>query len=66
VRPYGELGLARIADTPAEFVAAVEACLAERRGSRLADVDRFLARTSWDGTWARVEALLDAAEGGRV
>jgi glycosyltransferase involved in cell wall biosynthesis len=66
VRPYGELGLARIADTPAAFVAAVEACLAEPRESRLADVDRLLARTSWDGTWARVAALLDAAEGSHV
>ncbi len=69
VRPYGELGLVRIADTAAETVAAVEACLAEatsalayqRRKARLARVDTFLADTSWDGTWAKVESLLTAA-----
>jgi glycosyltransferase involved in cell wall biosynthesis len=61
VRPYGELGLARIADAPADFVAAVEACLEDRWDLRLPEVDRFLAQTSWDGTWARIEALLDAA-----
>ena len=31
VRPYGERGLARIADTPEEFVAAIAAALAETR-----------------------------------
>lgn len=66
VRPYGELGLVRIADTPGDFIAAVEACLAEERGAttehgravRRARIDGFLAQVSWDGTWSRVEALL--------
>lgn len=69
MRPYGELGLVRIADHPADFIAAVDACLAEERGpgaarrrsARRAKIDDYLARMSWDGTWARVEALLDAA-----
>jgi UDP-galactopyranose mutase len=63
VRPYGDLGLARIADTPTDFVAAVEACLAEVAGGGGPGgrADAFLARTSWDRTWAAIERLLDAA-----
>ena len=69
VRPYGELGLVRIADAPGDFLAAVDACLAEERGpgaarrrsARRARIDDYLARMSWDSTWARVDALLDAA-----
>lgn len=66
VRPYGEMGLVRVADTPGDFVEAVEACLAEERGplgahrraARRARIDGFLSQASWDGTWARVESLL--------
>jgi len=69
VKPYGELGFARIADTPADFIAAVDACLAPPRGAaaqrqaraRLSLIDTHLAGMSWDGTWAQIEALLDAA-----
>ena len=61
VRPYGELGLARIADTPDAFVAAIAAALDEPAAARLAAADAFLARTSWDATYARVAALIDAA-----
>ena len=63
VRPYGELGLVHIADTPDDFVAAVEACLgeaAEARAARTARIDAFLAQMSWDHTYARVEELLSA------
>jgi UDP-galactopyranose mutase len=63
VRPYGELGLARIADDPADFAAAIDACLAEPRVSARADA--FLAQSSWDTTWARMEKLLDSALEGR-
>jgi glycosyltransferase involved in cell wall biosynthesis len=67
VRPYAELGLARIADDPAEFAAAIDACLAEPRGAVIARADAFLARSSWDTTWARMDKLLDlAVEGRRV
>lgn len=67
VRTYGELGLAKIADAPGDFIAAVDACLAEENGpgheqqrrARLARVDSFLAETSWDETWKRIEALMD-------
>jgi UDP-galactopyranose mutase len=61
VRPYGDLGLARIADSPADFVAAIEASLAEERASLLAAADAFLAQMSWDATWSRMEKLLDGA-----
>ena len=59
VRPYGERGLARIADRPEDFVAAIEACLAEP--PRLADIDAALGDMSWDRTWTRIDALIDAA-----
>jgi UDP-galactopyranose mutase len=58
VRPYGESGLVHIADTPAEFVAAVEAALNEDDETRLRQVDAFLAQTSWDRTWGRMAELI--------
>lgn len=66
VRPYGELGLVRIADTPGGFVAAIEECLEEERGAsaehlravRRARIDGFLVQVSWDNTWARIDGLL--------
>lgn len=61
VRPYGTTGLARIADDAGEFVAAVEASLAEDSSARLRQVDAFLTQTSWDGTWARMYRLVSAA-----
>ncbi len=69
VRPYGDLGLVRIADSKAQTIAAIDACLAEasgplaehRRSERLARTDAFLCETSWDRTWSRVESLLGPA-----
>jgi UDP-galactopyranose mutase len=59
VRPYGERGLVRIAETPAGFVAAIEAALAEDRETRLRAVDGFLARQSWDRTWEEMARLIE-------
>jgi UDP-galactopyranose mutase len=59
VRPYGQQGLVRIADTVEEFVAACEAALAEDAPSRLRSHDVFLRQTSWDGTWTRMRHLVD-------
>jgi UDP-galactopyranose mutase len=59
VRPYGDLGLVRIADEPGEFVAAVDAALVEEGPSRLAAADEFLRALSWDDTWARMQYLVD-------
>ena len=61
VRPYAHLGLVRIADTVDDFVAACEAALDEDAAERLRKADVFLRQTSWDGTWARMRSLLDAA-----
>jgi UDP-galactopyranose mutase len=61
VRPYGELGLARIADTPAEFVAAIEGALTERPEARQRAADAFLARLSWDTTWRRMWGIVEDA-----
>ena len=60
VRTYGEGGLVRIAATPAEMVAALEATLAEAgaREGWLARVDRLLEDMSWDRTWAQMRDLL--------
>jgi glycosyltransferase involved in cell wall biosynthesis len=61
VRPYGEQGLTRIADRVEDFVAAVEASLAEDFTQRLPEVDAFLSQTSWDSTWLRMKRLIDQA-----
>jgi UDP-galactopyranose mutase len=61
VRPYGQQGLARIADTVGEFVSAVEAALREAPAERLRAADAFLTHTSWDGTWARMAQLIEHA-----
>ncbi len=61
VRPYGDLGLVRIADTPKEFVAACEAALAEDSAAHLEKADAFLANLSWDKTWSQMEDLIAGA-----
>ncbi len=61
VRPYGERGLVRIADTADDFIAAAEAAMAEEAAGRQARADRFLAQTSWDTTWARMSELIETA-----
>lgn len=58
VRPYGEIGLVRIADTPDEFVAACAAALAEDSEARLEKADAFLADLSWDKTWSQMGDLI--------
>jgi UDP-galactopyranose mutase len=65
VRPYGEMGLVRIADTPGEFVAAVEAALREDADGRLRAADEFLSQTSWDRTWGRMAELIEDAVSAR-
>ena len=60
VRPYGQQGLVRIADTVDEFVAACEAALTEDAAARLRSHDVFLRQTSWDGTWTRMRHLVDS------
>ena len=59
VRPYGQNGLVRIADTPSEFVSAIEAAMADDRAERLQEVDAYLSQTSWDRTWKRMTELIE-------
>lgn len=63
VRPYGQLGLVRIADTVVEFVAAAEAAMKQKEDESgwLHQVDAFLAQTSWDHTWADMMQLVESA-----
>ena len=66
VRPYGELGLARIADTPEEFALACEAALAEDAVARRRKADAFLADLSWDKTWERITDMIASSESNKT
>jgi UDP-galactopyranose mutase len=68
VRPYGEEGLVRVADSVPDFVAAAEKAMAEDAPSPVwrARVDARLAEMSWDRTWERMEELMEAAQQRRV
>jgi UDP-galactopyranose mutase len=59
IRPYQGLGLARIADTADEFVAACEAAMREPAGQRILKADAFLSRQSWDKTWRDMQDCVD-------
>ena len=61
VRPYGDQDLVRIADTPADFVAACELALNEDNTDRQARADAFLSQLSWDKTWRQMADLLRQA-----
>jgi UDP-galactopyranose mutase len=69
VRPYGEAGLVRIAASTPEFVAEVEAALAEEGSAegalRRKQADVLLALTSWDRTWAAMNGLIEKLVRGR-
>ena len=59
VRPYQDLGLAHIADTPDEFVAAVERAFKDPENSEWrSKADEFLLTKSWDSTWAAMNTLI--------
>ncbi len=61
VRPYRDLGLVQIADSVPEFVTAVEVALQSPQDSGWLDrVDAFLAKTSWDKTWAHMSRLIES------
>jgi UDP-galactopyranose mutase len=62
VRPYGELGLARIAKTAEEFVIAVEQSITYGMTMKWSErVDSFLMTLSWDETWSSMSRLIDEA-----
>jgi len=74
VRPYGELNLVRIADTPEDFINAAEELLGHTKSEPgavatgslqtpnekawLQKVDAFLADMSWDKTWEQMSDLI--------
>jgi glycosyltransferase involved in cell wall biosynthesis len=66
VDPYERLGLVRIADSPDEFVAAIEAAMAEDPEHYNASADAFLEQRDWDDTWNRMWALVEEARARRV
>jgi len=59
VKPYGEEGLVRIADTADDFCQLGEEAMKDREQDPmwLARVDRFLSKSSWDSTWKSIAAL---------
>ena len=61
IRPYGQMDLVRIAGTAEEFRAAIEDALKPNATGKewLDQVDKFLAQTSWDKTWAEMSDLID-------
>lgn len=61
VRPYGELGLVNIADSPREFIRAAEKILSTstEKNVWLNRVDEFLADVSWDKTWEQMSDLIN-------
>jgi len=62
VRPYGELKLVEITDTPDEFIHAAEKILASStRSEWLSKVDSFLKEISWDKTWGQMSDLIAKA-----
>jgi hypothetical protein len=64
VRPYGNLGLARIASTAEEFVLAAERSMAFGLTMKWRHrVDAFLTTLSWDDTWSSMgKVIKDALE----
>lgn len=67
VRAWGADGLVAVASTPDEWIRAIEDALAdEGRTEWLRRVDARLAQTSWDSTWAAMDALIGRAAAGGI
>ncbi len=64
VRPYGEIGLISIADTPHDFSRAIDFEL-QRRGNAAwqNEVESLLSTTSWDATWDYMSSAIETARG---
>jgi glycosyltransferase involved in cell wall biosynthesis len=61
VDPYAGLGLVRIADDALGFEAAIDQALRDDLDDLRRRADVFLASTSWDATWERMDALVRSA-----
>jgi UDP-galactopyranose mutase len=67
VRPYGDLQLVKIADTPEDFIRAAEDIFAKANDNSewIARVDDFLKDISWDKTWHQMSDLIESAVAAR-
>lgn len=67
VRPYGDLQLVKIADTPEDFIRAAENIFANANDNSewIASVDDFLKDISWDKTWEQMSDLIEGAVAAR-
>lgn len=64
VRPYADRNLVHIADTVDAFIRAASIAGMDEANTDLRwreNVDAFLSQMSWDRTWGRMSALIDAA-----
>jgi glycosyltransferase involved in cell wall biosynthesis len=62
VRPYGELGLARIAATPADFVVACDEAMKSGMGLKWRErVDEYLKTVSWDSVWEGMNRMISSS-----
>lgn len=62
VQPYGELGFVQIANGASEFIEKIEnLLLAPLSDEQQRRIDEFLARSSWDKTWSKMNELIEAA-----
>jgi glycosyltransferase involved in cell wall biosynthesis len=59
VRPYGEMGLVKIADTPAGFVQSCEEAMQDDSEEHLRKADEFLSQNSWDKTQKQMSDLVN-------
>ena len=60
VRSYGQLGMARIAATPDEFIAASEQAMAGGMCLKWRErADEYLRGLSWDSVWGGMNELID-------
>jgi len=60
VHPYADKKVVSIADTPGEFVAAIEQYLSTERSKHwLNEVDSLLETMSWDDIWKRMNELMN-------
>ncbi len=60
IRPYGDMRLVRIADSPEEFIAQAEKAMTEDGDNPdwLAKVDEHLKTMSWNKTWDAMNSLI--------
>ena len=59
VNPYGKKNFVRIADTPDEFIKAIEELLKFEKQEWIKEVDAFLSTQSWDDIWKRMNDLMN-------